>query len=166
MKKKCLIYTLTIGLVLFQALPIHAQSSKETTAKKEILETVKKQLGFLFQGKIDSAIVFFADPYYELDGAHHVIDHPTFKKILQETKDDPDILALKDKDITEIFDFSEAEIYDYEETKREIGLDEIGFPMKEGDYIFIVPPKEGIDLKGTGGVYRKIEGKWRMIAGS
>lgn len=146
--------------------PINAQENPAHKEEKEAVVSMAKTCFSLFIRGDEEALNYIADPYQELDGEKSKLSRNELKELLQEIRKEATEAGDLDKDFGHFYDTENVAIYSYEEAVNHFGADEIGEDMQPGDYVVIYPPRDGVTFKAVGGVFRKIEGEWKLAAGS
>ncbi len=164
-------YILAISLILMSFL-----FGQDEQIKKELTEILHSQIQYLHKGKIIKYYQFYdKKSYTHLHGGRNKDGKVNFKKEIKRTKK---IFKKKRKNIKyqqdlklsidSLLDFKNITILNFKEFQKKYeSINKYGFIMKEGDYYVFLNPKKESYLSGAwhGGIYRKIKGKWKIVAG-
>ncbi len=145
--------------------------------KKELTEILYSQIQYLHKGKINKYYQFYdKKSYIHLHGGKNKDGKVNFKKEIKRTKKifkkmrKENIKYKKDLKlpIDSLLDFKNITILNFKEFQKKYeSINNYGFTMKVGDYYVLLHPKIKSYLAGAwhGGIYRKIKGKWKIVAG-
>jgi hypothetical protein len=94
------------------------------------------------------------------------VEHPVDTAKLHRFYKSTDYARLKDQSISAIFDLDRKIVWNYEEVIANKGaISRFGFELKPGDIYIIYPPRKGQPLHdGWLGIYRKVNGSWKIVA--
>ncbi len=159
---------LSIGCVGTQDSDMSNLSSEEQV---KIVHT--RNLQYFLYGNERAMALAYAPIYKDLgggpngDGTTTINTSESWRVVFK----DEAIKKIQSKDMDELVDVSKATIHVYPQfSKDELSFvcanQRVSFVCKDGDIIIMFPPiEQSLLFDGWSGVYRKIDGNWKIVAG-